>query len=136
MSALTDIAENRVLNELFGGASFAIPGTWYLGLLTAAPSDNTSGTEVTSAGSNYSRVAVLNTTAQWNDASGGVKTNSTIISFSSAAAAWGTVGWVGFYDSSAANATLWVWSALTVSKSIQTGDQPRFASGDISIAAS
>lgn len=138
MSAMTETIENRVLDELFGGATFAIPTQWFLGLLTAAPSDTTSGTEVSTAGGSlYARVSSSNTTANWTNAASGSKVNATTISFPTAGAAWGSVGWVGFYDTSiAGNATLWFWAPLTAAKTISSGDVARFTSGSIVLTAS
>ena len=52
MAGFTNYLEDKIMNHLFGddtGASgadhYTAPTTWYVGLLTAAPSDSAAGTE-------------------------------------------------------------------------------------------
>jgi hypothetical protein len=56
MSALSDYAENKVLDVLGANATFTAPSNVYLGLSTASFNDDGSGTEI--SGNNYARVAV------------------------------------------------------------------------------
>ena len=56
MAGFTDYLEDKVVNHLFGGTAYTAPTTWYCGLLTAAPTDSTSGTEV--SGGSYARQAI------------------------------------------------------------------------------
>ena len=53
MSALSDYAENKVLDVLGANATFTAPSNVYLGLSTGSLGDDDSGTELT--GNNYSR---------------------------------------------------------------------------------
>ena len=137
MTAMTETIENRVLDEMFGGATFARPAAWCLGLLTAAPGDTTTGTEVSTVGTGYSRATSPNTTAHWNNAASGAKANATTITFPTASGAnWGTITHMAFYDTTASNATMWFYSALTASKVVNVGDVVRFTSGSITLTAS
>ena len=56
MSALSNYAENKILDHILGTTAFTAPSAVYLGLSTGSFGDDNSGTELT--GSNYSRVAV------------------------------------------------------------------------------
>ena len=39
MAGFTDYLEDKVLDHVFGGSAYSAPGTLYVGLFTAAPSD-------------------------------------------------------------------------------------------------
>ena len=65
----TDFAENRFADLTFRqDVATPLPATWYVGLLIAAPSDSTPGTECSYAG--YARTAVAATAAQWSGPGG------------------------------------------------------------------
>ena len=64
MSALTDFAENKVLDAVLRGQALGAPATLYVGLFTANPTDVGGGTEVT--GGSYARVAVTASLANWS----------------------------------------------------------------------
>lgn len=147
MAAFTDYAENKILDFLFRGQALTGingatatagtgPSNLYIGLLTAAPTDSTTGTEVT--GNNYARVGVASSLTNWkstqndNTAStgtSGATSNTNIITFNTPTpAGWGTVTAVGIYDS-ASNGNLLIYSTLTVSKTINAGDTVTFPAG-------
>lgn len=151
MAALTDYAENKILDFLFraqaltgiNGATAAAgtgPANLYIGLLTATPTDSTAGTEVT--GNNYGRVAVASSLTNWkstqndNTAStgtSGTTSNTNVITFNNPTpSGWGTVVAVGIYDSASAG-NLLIYSALTVSKTINAGDTVTFPAGTLTI---
>lgn len=133
MGALTDYFENKMIDQLFRAQAYTFPATLYVGLLTAAPSDSSAGTEAT--GGAYARVGVASGLTTWastqstsptpnNSASsgtGGTTFNSAQILFPTPSAGWGTVGWVGAYDASSGGNLLW-YTALTTPKIINTGD--------------
>jgi len=53
MAGLTNYLEDKIMNHVFGSTTFTKPTNYYVGLLTATPSDSAAGTEVT--GSAYAR---------------------------------------------------------------------------------
>jgi hypothetical protein len=57
MAALSDYAENKLLDHVLGTASFTMPTQCYLALYTTATDDAAGGTEVTNANA-YVRQAV------------------------------------------------------------------------------
>ena len=85
MAALSDYAENLLLNWLMTAGAATRPTTWYVALYTAAPSDSGGGTEV--SGNGYSRQS-----ASWDTASGtgGTTANSGAISFTAAGESLGS----------------------------------------------
>jgi len=123
----TDYAENKVLDHLNGKSSFTMP-TVYVALFTAAPSDAGGGTEV--SGGSYARVATSGAT--WAAASGGAASNAAAISFPTASASWGTVTHYATFDA-ASSGNMLRWAALTVSKTIGSGDTASFAIGALAM---
>lgn len=136
--ALTDYAENKLVDALIRGQALGAPATWYVALYTTCPTDSTSGTEV--SGGSYARVAVTAGLTQWagtqsagstaaSSGTGGTTSNNATITFPAPTANWGTVTCWGILDASSAG-NLWIYSALTVSKTINNGDAaPSFAAG-------
>jgi hypothetical protein len=127
----SDYLENKLLDNLFGATAYTVPGTLYVSLFTAAPSDSGGGTEVT--GGSYARVAVTNNTTNWPNASGGAKSNGTIITFPTPTANWGTVVAFGIHDAASAG-NLLAWATLTTNRTINNGDgAPKFAATALAI---
>ena len=137
-AALTDFAENKVVDALLRGQALGAPVTGYAALYTTCPTDSTAGTEVT--GGSYARVAITSSLANWagtqsagsttaSSGTGGTTSNNGVITFPAPTANWGVVTCWGILDASTAG-NLWVYSALTVNKTINNGDAaPSFAAG-------
>lgn len=140
--ALTDYAENAIVDQMLRAqASPAFPATWYVALFTSACSDSAGGTEVT--GNNYSRASVTAGLTQWagtqsagsttaSSGTGGQTSNNGTISFATPSGSWGTVSHWGLYDASSSG-NLWVCAALTVSKTINSGDSVSFAAAALTV---
>ena len=125
MAALSDHAENLLLDWAMTGGAATRPTAWYLALYTAAPSDAGGGTEVSTGG--YARQAIT-----FSAASGGATSNTADVSFTAAGADYGTVTHVGVFDASTAGNLLW-HGAMTASKTVQDGDTITFATGNIDL---
>ena len=135
-AALTDYAENKIVDWLLRGQTFTPPATVYISLHTSACSDSAAGTEVT--GGSYARVAVTSSLANWagtqsagstvaSSGTGGTTSNNGVITFPAPTANWGSVTHVGFADASTAGNQV-VCAALTTAKTINNGDAaPSFA---------
>ena len=140
--ALTDYAENKLVDAVLRGQSLGAPATWYVGLLTAACSDSSAGTEVT--GGSYARVAVTAGLTQWagtqsagsttaSSGTGGQTSNNATITFPAPTASWGTVTGFALYDASTSG-NQWFCFTLTTSKTVNNGDAaPSFAAGALTI---
>lgn len=135
--ALTDYAENKIVDAVLRGQAIGAPATGYIALYTACPTDSTAGTEVT--GGSYARVAVTAGLTQWagtqaagsttaSSGTNGTTSNNASISFPTPTASWGTVVCWAYTDASTAG-NIWFYSALTVSKTINIGDAVSFAVG-------
>jgi hypothetical protein len=140
MAALTNFCENKLIDHLFRTTTYT-PGTMYVGLFTAMPSDTGGGTEVT--GGSYARVAVTKGDAYWNgthgtttgasSGTGGTTSNAGSISFPTPSANWGTIVGFGLFDASSAG-NLLVYGALSVNKTVNNGDPaPMFQAGTLQI---
>jgi|TARA_Y100000052_G_C2936151_1_gene77527 hypothetical protein len=123
--SFSDTFETHVLNYVFTTTSVTRPTAWYVGLFTADPTDTGSGaTEI--SGNSYTRKAATFTV------SGNAATTSGAIEFTAATGSWGTISHIGIFDASSSG-NLIAHSALSVSKTIGTGDVFRIPAGDIDI---
>lgn len=127
MAALSDYAENEILDHLLGTGAYTMPSQVYMALYTAAPNDAGGGTEV--AGNNYSRQAI-----DFGAASSGSAANSAAVTFTCSGGNWGTVTHFGLFDASTSG-NLLVHGALTASREILDGDEQVFAIGDVTVGA-
>lgn len=127
MAALSDHAENLLLNWLMTTGSATRPTAWYVALYTAAPSDSGGGTEI--SGNGYARQS-----ATWDTASGtgGTTANSADISFTASGGNWGDVTHIGIHDASTGGNLLW-HGAMTSSKTVNDGDTLQFSTGNIDL---
>jgi len=127
MSALSDYAENKILDHILGTTAFTAPTTVYVGLSTGSFGDDNSGTELT--GNNYSRVSVA-----FDDAASGTADNTSAIEFAAATGSWGSVGFFGLFDASSGG-NLLIHGAFTAAKTIASGDVLKIDAGDLDISA-
>lgn len=136
-TALTDYAENKIVDDIFRTTAYTKPTTVYVGLvLGSAPcSDSAAGTEVTYTG--YARVAVTKGDASWKGSHGsatgassgtnGTISNAAAITFPAATSDGdGAVGYFAIYDAASAGNQI-ICSALTASRTITNGSTPAFA---------
>lgn len=138
MGALTNFAEQALLNWMFRGQALGItgstagtgsgPANFYLALFTVAPTDSTAGTQV--AGGSYARVTIPSALASWNiNATTGTISNALAVTFPAPTANWGTCVAVGLFDA-ATGGNLIAYGPLTESKVVNSGDvAPDFAVG-------
>lgn len=134
--SFTNYFENKLIDHIFRGQGFTFPTTLYIGLFTDAvpgPGETTAGTEVSTSGTGYARVALpVNGTASFVAAVDGATSNSGVISFNQATSSWGTVAHVGIFDQ-ATGGNLLAYSSLSTSKAINANDTASFAIGDLDI---
>ena len=133
MGALSDYAENELMDHFIGGSAFSAPGNTCVALFTADPGETGTSNEV--SGTSYARVTVTNNVTKWGTASGGVKSNQAEITFPAAGASWGTVTHVGIFDA-ATSGNFLIYGALSTPKTISTGDVFKFAVGALQLTLS
>ena len=135
--ALTDYAENKLVDALLRGQAIGAPATWYYALFTTCPTDSTAGTEV--SGGSYARIGVTASLANFagtqsagstvaSSGTGGTSSNNATVTFNPGpSASWGVINCWGLMDALTVG-NLWIYSALTVSKTVNNGDAaPSFA---------
>jgi len=134
MAGLTNYLEDKIMNHVFGTTTYSKPTNWYVGLLTATPSDSAAGTEVT--GGSYARQVCAFTITGSGTAQA---VNTSAITFPTATADWGIVGWIGIYDS-LSGVNLVAYQNLqksdfstTTTKTINDGDIFKFNASTIKI---
>lgn len=131
MAALSDYAENLILNWLMrGGTSNGqtdAPSSVHLALFTAAPSDSGGGTEC--SGNGYSRQSVSFDAAT---GTGGTTSNSGAVTFTASGGNFGNVTHIGIFDASSGGNLIW-HGAMAASKQVNSGDSIQFAQGSIDL---
>lgn len=123
---LSNTAENRALDFLFGLAPTAPTTPLQLALVTANGTDTAAGTEVT--GGSYARQDLAVAAA-----SSGATSNSADIVFAAMPAA--TVVGVEIWDSAGTPVRLW-YGALAASRTVDAGDDLRLLAGELDLSIS
>ncbi len=121
----TDFLEDSMLNHVLRNTAYTPASTIYVALFTATPGEAGGGTEVT--GNNYARKAVT-----FGAPSAGTITNSADVVFDQASGSWGTISYFALFDA-LTNGNMLYYGALTSSKTINSGDQLKFAAGGITV---
>lgn len=135
MSAASNYLENKVLDHVLRNTSYSQPASLSVALFLNssgnAATNLEAGTltdEVGNAGG-YTRKA-----ATFAAASSGSATTSADITFDVCSASWGTVTHAAVMDSATYGAgNVLFYGALTVSKSVTTGDTFKISSGQLTI---
>ena len=125
MAEMSNYLENALINATLRNTSFTSPATVYISLHTADPTDAGTGTEV--SGGSYARQS-----ATFAAPSNGASASNADITFPQATGNWGTIGWIGIWDSLTTGNLLY-HTALDASKAIDTGDIFKIASGSLTV---
>jgi hypothetical protein len=120
--------DNAMLNVVLRNTAYTAPTAVYTALFTAAPTAAGGGTEVSGGG--YARQ-----TMAFAAPVSGQCTSNADTTFPQATASWGTVTAFALFDASSAGNMLY-YGNLTTSKTINTGDQLKFASGGVTVTES
>lgn len=135
MSDKSNYLEGELIKHIFRTGSFTKPSGLYIALFTTAPDKEagTGGTEV--SGGSYARVQVGPSDATWDAASnGGDTANTSVITFPTPSANWGTIVAFGIYDASTVGNLLYS-ANLTTSKTVNNGDPaPNFPAGSLTVS--
>ena len=125
MSEMSNYLENALINVTLRATTYTAPTTVYVALFTTDPTDAGTGTEL--SGNGYARKS-----ATFGAPSNGASVTTADITFDQATGSWGTVGWIGIYDALTTGNLLY-HTPLTTSKTIDTGDIFKIASGSLSV---
>lgn len=127
MAEMSDYLEVALLNATLNGVAFTAVNDPYVSLHTADPTDAGTGTEV--SGGSYARTAASFATA--SGTSGLVATDADV-TFPTATATWGVVGWIGLWDAASGGNMLY-HTALDTSKTIDSGDIFKITTGNLTV---
>ena len=127
MAEMSDYLEVALLNATLNGVAFTAVNDPYVSVHTANPTDAGTGTEV--SGGSYARTAASFATA--SGTSGLVATDADV-TFPTATATWGTVGWIGLWDAASGGNMLY-HTALDASKTIDSGDIFKITTGNLTV---
>ena len=133
---MTNYLEEKLIDHLFKAVvySHSSPASWYIALLTAAHGEEGSGgTEVSTSGTTYARVAVTRGSGFTRASSSDIRTveNAANITFGVPSADWGQVTHVGLFDASTSG-NLIIEAQLQFAKTINNGDPaPKFQAGEL-----
>jgi hypothetical protein len=125
MAEMSNYLENALINATLRNTTYTSVATVYVSLWTSDPTDAGSGTEV--SGGSYARTAVT-----FGAPSNGASLNSADVTFPTATASWGTVGWIGINDA-ATSGNLLYHTALDTAKTIDSGDIFKISTGNLSV---
>ena len=125
MAEMSNFLEDALINATLRNTTYTSVATVYVSLWTSDPTDAGSGTEV--SGGSYARTAVT-----FGAPTNGVTTNSADVTFPTATASWGVVGWIGINDAITTGNLLY-HSPLDTSKTIDTGDIFKISTGNLSV---
>ena len=125
MAEMSNYLEDALINATLRNTSYTSPATVYVALYTTDPTDADTGTEV--SGGSYARTAVT-----FGAPSNGVTSNSASVTFPTATASWGTIGYIGIRDN-ATGGNLLYHTALDEAKTVGTGDIFTISSGNLTV---
>ena len=128
MASATDYLESAILNHLLNNSAMTSPTTVYAALFSVA-GDDTAGSETELSGSGYARQAI---SFGAPNATTGVCSNDTAVTFSAAGGAWSEALAFGIFDASTAGNKLF-HGALDASRTAGDGDDLTFAIGALSV---
>jgi hypothetical protein len=125
MAEMSNYLENALINATLRNTSYTSPATVYVSLHTADPTDAGTGTEV--SGGSYARKS-----ATFAAPSNGVSASSADVTFDQATGSWGTITHIGIWDALTTGNLLY-HTPLTTSKTIDSGDIFKIASGSLTV---
>jgi len=125
MAEMSNFLENALVNATLRNTTYTSPATVYVALFTTDPTDAASGTEVT--GGSYARTSVT-----FAAPSNGASASNADCTFPTCTSTWGTVSHIGIFDASTSGNLLY-HTPLDTSKTIETGDIFKIASGSLTV---
>lgn len=138
--ALTDYAENKIIDSMLRGQAIGSPASFYIGLATDTCTDSGAGTEP--SGNAYSRVVVSSSLTNWagtqsagsttaSSGSNGTTSNNNAISWPASTGAWGNLQSVRWYDA-ASGGNSWICINLTTPLNVSgSGFTVSFTAGQL-----
>jgi len=126
-NVFTDYAEKKALDAVFNDAE----RTYKMALYTVTPTETTSGTEVSTEGTGYSRQTISFGAATGSGTTPSKVTNDVMVTFGPASSNWGTVTGMAIFDDLG---HMLVYGTLEASQTVATGNKVEFAVGAVEIS--
>jgi len=123
----TDYAEKKALDAVFNDTA----RTYTMALYTVAPTETTSGTEVSTDSTGYSRQTISFSAATGSGTTPSKVTNDVMVTFGPASSNWGTVTGMAIFDDLG---NMLVYGTLEASQIVATGNKVEFAVGAVEIS--
>lgn len=126
----------KVMTNHFFNIQSEVTSVLYVGLSSADPAEDGSGTSEPGGAKGYARVKTMNgsgTSWQVADASGTTIDNSAAIAFPTASADWGTMTHFAIFSGSTSGSSVCCSGALASSKTVENGDTAQFAIGALDV---
>lgn len=131
---MSNYLENKLIDHILRGTAFTAPSTLYFALCTAAPTDASTGSNLSEiSGGNYARQSLASNSTNWNATSGTDGTSSNAVEIKWAGVTWsGTVSHVAICDALTGGNILF-YGALAGSQTVASGDSISFGAGSLTI---
>jgi len=126
-NVFTDYAEKKALDAVFNDPE----RTYKMALYTVAPTETTSGTEVSTDNTGYSRQTISFGVATGSGTTPSKVTNDILVTFGPASSNWGTVTGMAIFDDLG---NMLVYGTLEASQTVATGNKVEFAVGAVEIS--
>jgi len=123
----------KLLDHVFGKASYSAPSNYYLALSTANPGDDGSGLAEPTTGS-YARKS--SATGDYTAVSGGSLSNANLLAFVTATADWAGPLTHGAILDAATSGNLLCYNALTIQKTVNNGNTFKYPVGQLVVSLS
>ena len=130
MSRLTDYAENKLNDHIYGKATWAAPTAPSMALFTSDPGETGSLAGEVSGG-NYNRIQI---SSLMGVSASGLSNNSSDIVFDTASLAWGSIAYVGIMPSTGGS-NMMLHAPLLTPIYIDIGDVFRINANNLSSLA-
>lgn len=130
MGALSNYAENKILDHILKNTAYSRPAHLYLALCKTSPGETGTGSTLDEpSGGSYARILC----DDWDAATSRAAANSTALAFAQATAAWGTITHFGICDHLSAG-NLIAYGTISPVKVIDNGDNTSVAKGDLDVS--
>jgi len=133
MGSFSNFLEDALLNHVFEGTEYTQPASTWIALTTHVLNDADVGSSLLELdGGAYARRECKT----WSKSSSGdgATQNGADLTFIQASADWGKIVCFAICDTVTLNAgNVLAHGVLTISKSVQSGDTPKFAAGDLDV---
>lgn len=135
-STTSNFCYNAQMKHILKGENFAPATTLYIGLFTTVPQLNgTGGIEVSTSGTSYQRVPIIQGTG-WVGPAGTNQeySNAADLTYQVPTGNWGTIQGCGIFDAETGGNLYWV-GYLATAKSVSSGDgAPKILAGQLRIS--